>query len=250
MARRYSIRDLKLLWGLAAARCAFPECRQELFAEESAEDSAVVLGEIAHIVASGDEGPRADPDFPSERRDSYENLILLCPNHHTLVDKQEGHYAVERLRNWKSEHERWVREQLRHEMPNVSFAELEVLTRGLLNAPEPSSEDFKPLDPAEKMEKNDLTQRVHHQLTLGLSKAKEVGDFLASFARVDPDFPERIKAGFVQEYRQLSVRGVEGDALFEALRDFAAMGRRDFRYQAAGLTVLCYLFEACEVFEQ
>ncbi len=34
-----------------------------------------------------------------------ENLILLCRNHHGIVDSQPEHYAAEMLREWKREHE-------------------------------------------------------------------------------------------------------------------------------------------------
>ncbi len=250
MSRSFREADLKLLWGLAAARCAFPDCRAVLVAAKTRQDPAAVLGEIAHIVASSDQGPRCDPEYPAEQRDRYRNLLLLCPSHHTLVDKQPNTYTVADLTTWKDDHERWVRVQLAEEMPGVGFAELEILTRGILNFPAPESEEFVSLAPAEKMAQNGLTDRVRFELTMGLSKAREVRSFVAAVARTDPKFPEMLKAGFVNEYRRLKAAGVEGDGLFEGLRDFAALGRRDFRSQAAGLTVLAYLFEACEVFER
>lgn len=250
MSRSYAARDLKLLWGLAAARCSFPECRTEMVAESSGADPAAVLGEVAHIVAASDEGPRADPDLPAGDRHNYENLILLCPNHHTLVDKQENTHTVDDLRRWKSQHELWVREQLALEMPSVSFAELEILTQGILNAPEVAPEEFVTLAPPEKMAKNGLTERIRFELTMGLSKVREVSRFFTSVSVADAAFPEKLKAGFVNEYRRLKMEDIEGDALFEALRDFASLGSREFRDQAAGLAVLAFLFESCKVFER
>jgi hypothetical protein len=50
--------------------------------------------------------------MPVERRNSYANLILLCRNHHKVIDAQEGEYTVERLHQMKAQHEAWVREQL------------------------------------------------------------------------------------------------------------------------------------------
>ena len=47
--------------------------------------------------------------MPARRRHSYDNLILLCANHHTIVDRQWRHYSVEHLRGWKADHEAWVR---------------------------------------------------------------------------------------------------------------------------------------------
>lgn len=58
--RSYSERTLKILWGRAAGRCAVPTCRIELFVDPTTHDPMVIIGEIAHIEASSDQGPRAN----------------------------------------------------------------------------------------------------------------------------------------------------------------------------------------------
>jgi hypothetical protein len=246
--RSYADRDLKLLWGRAAARCS--KCRCDLVAPATTADRAAIVGEIAHIVANSDTGPRPDPTFPKELRNKYENLILLCPNDHTPVDKQDSSFTVEDLRQWKADHERWVTERTREAVPGVGFAELEIVTKALVGAGRTSSSDFKLLDPAHKMAHNGLTDRVKFQLTLGLSKAREVEDFVMDMGKIDVHFPERLKAGFVQEYERYVASKVMGDALYEALASFASGGQHDFALQAAGRVVLAYLFEKCEVFER
>lgn len=85
MSRQYFQSDIKVLWGLAAGRCGFPDCRVECAEEATAQDRAVPLGEMAHIVAHANHGPRADPAYPAELRGRYENLILLCSHHHELA---------------------------------------------------------------------------------------------------------------------------------------------------------------------
>lgn len=246
--RSYADRDLKLLWGLAAGRCS--KCRCVVVADATEADPHAIIGEIAHIVAHGDKGPRADPTLAKADRDKYENLILLCPNDHTLVDKQDSTYKADDLRSWKRDHELWVFERLREEVPDVGFAELEVVTAALVNVSVTPSADFSLLNPAEKMLRNGITDRVKFELTLGLSKASEVEGFVVHVGKMDPDFPERLKGGFVAEYRRQRAAGVEGDALFAALASFSAAGRGEFRYLAAGRVVLAYLFEKCEVFER
>jgi hypothetical protein len=66
--RDYLDKDLKLLWGLAAARCGFsaPKCRVECVAAATKLDRPAILGEMGHIVAHGKTGPRADPAYPRE----------------------------------------------------------------------------------------------------------------------------------------------------------------------------------------
>lgn len=250
--RTYPLPDLKLLWGLAAARCAFqlPHCRHQCIEDATDQDPAVPLGIIAHIVAHADEGPRANPSMSIQERDCYDNWILLCDRHARLVDVRPRTHSEAELRRWKAEHEQWVRASLAQEMPEVGFAELEVVAQALLGTPQPPAADLAVLNPAEKMARNGLTQRVHYELTLGLGKAREVREFVRHVAMRDGDFPERLKTGFIVEYRALRQKGIEGDALFESLRIFAGGRRTQFRQQAAGLAVLAYLFEACEVFER
>ncbi len=108
----------RLVWTRAAAQCAFPGCHRELIEEAVGNDPAVFLGEIAHIVGhSEDGGPRADQPIPGGDRESEANLILLCLEHHAIIDGQEGTYTVERLVALKAEHERWVRELHRGRRP-------------------------------------------------------------------------------------------------------------------------------------
>ena len=65
-----------------------------------------MLGEEAHIRSRRVGGPRHDPAYPAAKIDNYENLILLCPTHHTLIDAHGGDaYSVEALIEMKRRHE-------------------------------------------------------------------------------------------------------------------------------------------------
>lgn len=112
VSRSYSDRTLKLLWGRSAGRCAVPECRIELFADATEYDPIVVIGEIAHMAAAADGGPRAEVQLEGAKRNDYDNLILLCQNCHAVIDGQSGSYPVERIKLLKTAHELWVRNSL------------------------------------------------------------------------------------------------------------------------------------------
>lgn len=103
-------KDLKLLWGRSGNRCAI--CRTELSFDGKQTSSSFPLGEQAHIVAEQTYGPRGSSDLTQDQRNRYDNLILLCPNHHTEIDKNIADWPVERLQKIKSIHESWVREKL------------------------------------------------------------------------------------------------------------------------------------------
>ena len=105
-----SLKTHKMLWGRAASRCAFPDCRRELVMDASETDDESLVGDECHIVAPKPSGPRGDYPLPPEQRDKYNNLILLCKVHHKLIDDQLNTYTVERLQRMKEAHEEWVRE--------------------------------------------------------------------------------------------------------------------------------------------
>lgn len=110
--RQYSARTLKILWGRAAGRCAVSGCRINLVVDATDHDPVVVIGDIAHIEASSDEGPRANRKLSEKERDSYDNLILLCKNCHFRFDTQKRTNKVQAIKQLRSEHEEWVRVSL------------------------------------------------------------------------------------------------------------------------------------------
>lgn len=107
-----SQKDIKLLWGRAASRCAFPKCKVTLTQGDGPSSPNITIGEQAHIVAKEPNGPRGQSLLTESERDSYANLILLCPTHHTLIDKAPDKHPIEKLHLIKSEHELWVQEKL------------------------------------------------------------------------------------------------------------------------------------------
>ena len=93
--------DIKKLWGLAAGRCSRPGCPEVCVKFLS--DSPTVIGEMAHVV---DKRPGGRRSTTIGGEDSYENLILLCPTHHTEVDKApRDTFPPALLFEWKQRHE-------------------------------------------------------------------------------------------------------------------------------------------------
>lgn len=97
----------------AGGFCQRPNCPTgSLWHELPSSGDAVKLAEVAHIVAASDEGPRGDQQVSTPDLVAFENLILLCPNCHTIVDRAPAEHPVALLRTWKTEHERRLRELL------------------------------------------------------------------------------------------------------------------------------------------
>ncbi|MEQ9617069.1 MAG: SAVED domain-containing protein [Phycisphaerales bacterium] len=111
MPRRVKQSDIKpsvtrLLWGRAGARCEFAGCNKPLWKSDVTQES-VALAERAHIYAASDYGPRGNAGVPTYSLNDFDNLILVCPDCHKVIDKEAdgGRYTAEVLRGWKAAHE-------------------------------------------------------------------------------------------------------------------------------------------------
>ena len=104
--------DLRIIFQRSGNRCAFPGCSNQLDFPATTQDGAVVLSEVCHIVSRAKQGPRFEDALPMKDRDKYENLILLCREHHAIVDGQPTTYSAEWLRGTKAKHEQLISEAI------------------------------------------------------------------------------------------------------------------------------------------
>lgn len=101
-----SASDIKILIANARGVCSFPGCGKTLVECGTSPDQDTFLGEIAHIVADSRQGPRGDSELTSEERKRHSNLLLLCKDHHRIIDRQKHTYSVAVLRQMKDDHEK------------------------------------------------------------------------------------------------------------------------------------------------
>lgn len=105
-----TLKTHKMLWGRSGNHCSI--CRQELVLDPTETDDESLIGEECHIVAEKKDGPRGESDLDELKRDKYDNLILLCRNHHKMIDDQVIEYSVDKLNEIKATHIEWVRSSL------------------------------------------------------------------------------------------------------------------------------------------
>lgn len=103
-----SVRNIKaeverLLWGIAAGRCEFEGCNKVLYQHEVT-GAIVNLAEKAHIYAVSPGGTRFCPDDEGFKN-SEKNLMLVCPQCHITIDRNEQKYTPEILFEMKRKHE-------------------------------------------------------------------------------------------------------------------------------------------------
>lgn len=103
-----SDRTKRLLWSRSGGYCQNPGCHRDFFV--FFQDGKVSsLEELAHVIGQSDQGPRGKSELSAAERDEYENIILLCPTCHSIIDKNPMQFPVEMLRDWKHRHEEVIR---------------------------------------------------------------------------------------------------------------------------------------------
>ena len=93
------------LYALSGNRCAFPGCTNPVTHQEAPGEKPVSLGQRAHLVGVGRQGPRSRAVPLSEDPNAVENLTLFCGVHHPIVDNNPRIYSVEVLAKFKADHE-------------------------------------------------------------------------------------------------------------------------------------------------
>jgi hypothetical protein len=102
-ARQYKPTTIRRLDKLSGNQCAEPSCLKNLIAE----DGQSIISKICHIEAASKNGPRWNTNMTDDERRDFSNLILLCDEHHTIIDNKDNElkFPVLLLKKWKTEHE-------------------------------------------------------------------------------------------------------------------------------------------------
>ena len=111
---------IKVLCALSGNQCAHPECTETLVKPTPGKSDDLFIGRICHICPISPKGPRGKNEFPEKELNAPENLILLCPNHHTIVDGQYEDYPVDMLKEWKQKHESEMEKRLSEDLASIS----------------------------------------------------------------------------------------------------------------------------------
>lgn len=90
----------KTVWVRFKGQCAI--CQKELLYETDNEKFSL-LGEVAHIVGEQENAPRGRHYMPLIERNEVKNLLLLCLEHHKIIDDDEITYTIEKLHDIKQE---------------------------------------------------------------------------------------------------------------------------------------------------
>lgn len=108
VARRVPDLTRLLLFVRAGGQCEFDDCKTYLL-EHHVTLTEGVFGEMAHVVAFKQEGPRGNEARPANIHD-VSNLMVLCPRCHKLIDDHADQYTRATLEHFKAAHEAHIRQ--------------------------------------------------------------------------------------------------------------------------------------------
>lgn len=94
-----------LLFAKSAGRC---EICNKLVIKDTTTRQQFIWGEMAHIYAFSNKGPRANKKITD--KNNINNLLLACPDCHEKIDKtgQDEYYTAQQLQGYKNEHEKRI----------------------------------------------------------------------------------------------------------------------------------------------
>lgn len=238
--------SVKILWAKSGSCCAM--CNKPVVERQT--DTLIPVGEMAHIKGHKPGSARYDDGQSDIERHSYNNLILLCPACHAIIDKNVAKYSVDYLHEIKSLHEERIERAIKRSLPTITFRELEETLRHIIDNPplKYDSEDFRLIPIKDKVHKNSLSLQTEQMLKMGMASVSLIDNFLNKNA--SEDYPEKLRIFFVQKYKNLRRDTDNGDAIFYSLVQAASSDSSDPRHIAAAYGIVAYYFQLCEVFEK
>lgn len=98
-----SIYTRAALYKRSLGSCAIAGCPADLYLNTSV--GPKFTAEAAHIFGENEGSARFNSNMTDAQRNSIDNVILMCPTHHSEIDADEETWTAEKLIELKSQHE-------------------------------------------------------------------------------------------------------------------------------------------------
>lgn len=229
--------------------CAFPDCNHD-FVETSG------VAELAHIYGEKPGAARYNPNMTEEERNSADNLIYLCPNHHREIDKSEniGKYPPELLQEMKKKQEEAIK-LYTEALAIPKCEELYDMARALANIEDVNlleQVEFDAIEIDKKLKINNLTSKIKRIVKFSMTMFNDVSYILEELSKENETFSKKLRSRLISKYHELVCKGLSGDDLFIEILNFAknAAKSRNPQEEQACYAIVVYLFTLCEIFEK
>lgn len=191
-ARQYKPSTVRRLDTLSGNECYAPSCNKKLIAE----DHKTIISKICHITAASKNGPRYIASMSDDDRRDFNNLILLCDEHHNIIDNMENvqKYPISLLQEWKRNHE--------SKLLNKNLIQNSTLLSQAINvlANIEMDEDFEDLTGGEPF---DINNKIEY------NSVKEykyiIDEYKVYYGKIDALYDELEKSGSFKKEKLLTI---------------------------------------------
>lgn len=241
--------ELRELCFDSIGKCGNPDCNELINIQTSQTGAITTVGQMAHIIAAQNNGPRGDANFPPGDRERYRNLILLCQKCHPVVDNPANFsiYSSKLLQEWKQAQIEKRRNAIARTRENPEIEVLANLLNTLATADPQFHDDFTRTDISTKLKINKFGQKIANTIARNVIYVKFVTSQILQVERSSPKYGEMIQARMKSEWLLLLGQGIESDNAYEALRNRLMFGNGHISSEGIVDIVLAYFFQLCSI---
>ena len=263
-ARQYKPSTVRRLDTLSGNQCAWPGCPKKLIAE----DEKSIISKICHIEAASIDGPRYNLKMTDDDRRHFNNLILLCDEHHTIIDNKENEnkYPVELLKEWKRNHESKLLHRTLQNQPTLLSVAINAIS-DINFDDENDDKDSKPFSIDEKISFNAIKRNkalideykiYYSQLNTLYTELETAGSFrkeklLRNIKRIYL----KIKGLYVKDYAEpMKIIQQNADSIIEDIENqLLEMIEKDSKHYGDDITfgisvIMVDAFMRCKILEE
>lgn len=228
----------KLSWMKSDGNCCM--CKQKIGYFEELD----FIGEFAHIEDLQKATMRYNPNKTIEELNYESNIIILCPNCHTKIDKYSGKYPTEMLKKIKKEYENNIKIAIEYANPNL-YADFSKICKELCEKCNNSGiiERYTSIRVEEKINKNSLNE-IKEQIEMYMRYIPIFKEFLETMSQSDKT---ELRHNIISLYRQELCKDINNTERFTNL--IRSVIGNDFSNVIPAGIIICNYFEECDVFE-
>lgn len=203
------------------------------------------IGEFAHIVDLQKATLRYDSTKTIDELNSIDNIIVLCPNCHTKIDKESEKYSTSYLLQEKKQYENNILISKEYSNPeylkffDAIFKDLKGKYQFVSNR-----NTLQPISVKDKITKNSLSS-IDDIINIGLSMQSYFVDYLDTLPLEDKVELRKI---IIEIYlNEIKNKNISNEEKFNNMvKELVGNNTNNYLY---AITILAYYFEECDVFE-
>ena len=203
------------------------------------------IGEFAHIIDLQQATLRYDSNKKIDELNSVNNIMVLCPNCHTRIDKESEKYSTSYLMQQKQKYENNILISREYSNPEYLqffdniFKELKGKYQFVSNR-----KTLLPIPVKDKIARNSLSS-INDVINIGLSMQSNFVDYLYTLPSEEKiELRKIVIEIYLNEIKNKNISNE--DKFNNMVKELVGNNTNNYLY---AITILAYYFEECDVFE-